>query len=249
MEFDTSGASAYAERCEYPPDDTFRERAARAVRLGGSAGGARGFFLVLSDSGVDIASHVGDSGRVNASLATLRNVLVDTAETLNKTCVGGWRIVVVGSHATGGESGAHRHHSPSGTAVPVFVAGRDEENHDLAQTLRTRKRDLLDFEEVVRATGARVARGSMGGFADPTDAPPRRTVVHRPDAPSEMWTATHPPHRHWYRGANKYATDESEVFVFLFFSFITLLLFCSCVSLPSTHGGGGADGYPKKTAV
>lgn len=241
VEFDTSGASAHAERCEYPPADTFRERAARALRLGVKAGGARGVFLTVVDADVDMASHAGDAARVNASLAALRDVLEDTADALRRTCVGAWRVVVVGSHATGGAGGDHRHHSPPGTPVPVFVAGRDEHGRDLAQTMRARKRDALAFEEVARAVAPRLACAGAGRYADPTDAAPPRVVVRRPDASSpdpqtrSAIGAGRDHTYHTYHGTNKYAYDEGEVFVYLFFLFLTVLLFCSCVALPTVR--------------
>lgn len=234
VEFDTSGASAYAERCEYPPAHTFRERAARALRLGGKAGGARGFFLTIVDADVDMASHAGDPARVNVSLAALRDVLEDTADALQNTCVGAWRVVVVGSHATGGADGDHRHHSPPGTPVPVFVAGRDERGRDLARTMRARRRDSLAFDEVARAVAPRFACGGARRYADPTDAAPLRAVVHRPDASPESHAASR-DHRHRYRGTNKYAYDEGEASVYLFFLFLTVLLFCSCLALPTVR--------------
>ena len=73
-----------------------------------------------------MASHSGDAARFERALAVLRGALASATRAMASGCPGGWRLTVVGSHATGGghENGTalHRHHSPAGTPVPVFRA-------------------------------------------------------------------------------------------------------------------------------
>lgn len=235
VEFDTAGASAFGETCEYPPPETLPERAARAVRLGVSSGGPRGFFLAIMDADVDLASHAGDAKRVNASVRALRRVLDETVETLAHSCVGAWRVVVVGSRATGGASGGaageHRHHSPAGTPVPVFAIGLDEMGKDIAETLLARGRDAIEYDEVSRLVAPRLSCGSAASPLAPTK---RRLVVHRPDAEPSLRDASggnqRSPHR--YRGTNRHDHDSWEVSVYVFFVSVSFLTLCLCLCLP-----------------
>lgn len=125
VEFDTSGSTAFGETCEYPPASTFEERLARALEIPPSRG-LGNFFLAAVYAEVDMASHSGDAARFERALATLRDALASATRAMASGCPGGWRMTVVGSHATGGgrENGTalHRHHSPAGTPVPVFRA-------------------------------------------------------------------------------------------------------------------------------
>jgi hypothetical protein len=213
VEFDTSGATAYAERCEYPPPATLPERVSRALRLGASAGGSRGFFLAVVAADVDLASHARNGARVNASLVALRTMLDESAAKLSSTCPGAWRVVVVGSHATGGPDGGaegqHGHHSPDGTPVPVLIAGQDASGNQVAGVLRTRS--LLAYDEVARMA-------APGLVCKSTNYHP---VIRRP---GEKTTSTYRPNDHHHGVHNAtYAGWEASVYIFFCITILVLL--------------------------
>jgi hypothetical protein len=124
IEFDSEAGSAFAETCEYPETSDFPARTRDALKRVAERGGGVGFFAVLSFAGVDMASHSGKG--LDAALRTLRLTLKQTEGFLAKTC-SQWKLVLVGSHDTGGCSAngtlEHRSHSTPGTLVPLFTRG------------------------------------------------------------------------------------------------------------------------------
>lgn len=122
VEFDSEASSAYSELCEYPSRASFPERCSEGLSRGLEAGGKRGFFLSVMYAGVDMAAHSGSSEDVDDALAVLRRTIDESVGFLSKSCPKDWRMVVVGSHATGG-NGTHRHHSEAGTPVPFYARG------------------------------------------------------------------------------------------------------------------------------
>jgi alkaline phosphatase len=193
-------------------------------------GKSRGFFLTVVDADIDISAHAGDEVRVNASVTALARILKETSDTLASTCVGAWRVVVVGSHATGGAFGAHRHHSAPGTAVPVLVAGRDVDGRNIAQTLRTRNRDTLVYAEISRIIAPRRSCGVVGVYEDPTNVPRRRLVVQRPNV---MHSSSAVPNHVRYYGNTRSYYQGWDATVFIFFMFTISILFLLSCALPT----------------
>jgi hypothetical protein len=124
VEFDSNAGSAFAETCEYPAVSDYPARARDALDRVADRGGGAGFFAVLSYAGVDMSSHSG-KGLADA-LSVLRQTLTETEAFLARTC-SHWKLVLVGSHDTGGclANGTltHRTHSAAGTLVPLFARG------------------------------------------------------------------------------------------------------------------------------
>jgi len=124
IEFGTAARSPYAETCEYPPGVDFIARSRDTIRRVADRAGAGGFLAILSFAGVDMASHSGKG--VAEALEVLRRTVDETESFLSSNCAR-WKMVVVGSHNTGGmlPNGtlAHDHHSPGGTLVPLFARG------------------------------------------------------------------------------------------------------------------------------
>ena len=124
VEFDSTARSAFAETCEYPGTADYPARVRDALQRADERGDGRGFFAILSYAGVDMASHSGKG--LDEALRVLRVTLKETEVFLSRSCAD-WKLVVVGSHITGGchANGtlAHRAHSPAGTMVPVFTRG------------------------------------------------------------------------------------------------------------------------------
>ena len=86
VEFDSLGASAYGETCEYPSPSSFEERVVRGVRKGiDAARGSprRSFFLVVSYSGIDLAAHARNATRFDEAIDRLRLALASTVRELD----------------------------------------------------------------------------------------------------------------------------------------------------------------------
>jgi hypothetical protein len=136
VEFDSTGGSAFAETCEYPDVTAFPARAREALARAAERGDGDGFFAVLSYAGVDMASHSGKG--LDEALSVLRTTLKETEAFLARTCAE-WKLVMVGSHNTGGclANGtlAHHRHSPAGTRVPVFGRGVPTRQVERVQTM------------------------------------------------------------------------------------------------------------------
>ena len=228
VEFDASGSNAYGETCEYVSPSTLEERVSRAVRKGLEAGGDRGFFLAISDADVDMASHARNGRRVEETMRALWAMATETAETLSLECPESWRVVMVGSHETGGPGGGaageHGHHSSADTAVPVFVAGSNlEGNGSLGR---------IPYASVGRLAAPRLPCGT-----DPAAARSRRRMVfHRPD--DERSSASDPSsesfgdfttyarHAARHYGHRRRRDEGWAGFVYVFF--LTLLFFFLC---------------------
>ena len=176
VEFDSSGSNAYGETCEYVSPATLEERVSRAVRKGLEAGGDRGFFLAVSDADVDMASHARDGRRVEETVRALFSMATETSETLSRECPESWRVVIVGSHETGGAGGGaageHGRHSPPDTTVPVFVAGSSG-NGSLG---------MIPYASVGRLVAPRLPCGTDDPADDARSS--RRMFFRRPDESS-----------------------------------------------------------------
>jgi len=124
LRFDSDASTTFAETCEYPPNDKFASRVADALDQALEKDDGGGFLLVLVFTGVDAASHKGYG--VASALGVVKSTLTDTENKLVEYG-GAWRMVVVGSHDTGGFSSEgvakHRKHSDPGTMVPIFTRG------------------------------------------------------------------------------------------------------------------------------
>ena len=228
VEFDSSGSNAYGETCEYVSPATLEERVSRAVRKGLDAGGDRGFFLAVSDADVDMASHARNGRRVEETVRGLLSAATSSAETLSRACPERWRVVIVGSHETGGSGGGaageHGHHSPSHTAVPVFVAGSSIAGNGSLGSMP------------YKPVGKRVApRLPCGGVANP--AGPLRTargvMFHRPDerssADGDFMTYARHAAGHGHGHGHGHGWDRGEGWVgFFYVFFLTLLFFMFC---------------------
>lgn len=226
MEFDSSGATAFAETCEYPSPSALPARVDRALALGARAGAHHGYFVVVADASVDMAAHAGDGAKLNASLLTLETIMHLAADTLNRTCIGAWRVVVFGSHATGGINGTHRHHSPAGTAVPVFVIGRDAQGNDLGRAVGRNGRRALTFDEIARVIAPSRRCGSAGRGLDPSAPVARHLTVRRPDTRGGAVAK----HQNYYTLKQHAHTEwESIVYVYFIVLFLIPLSLVTCV--------------------
>jgi hypothetical protein len=136
VEFDSTAGSPFAETCEYPAVTDFPARVRDTLQRTSERSDGDGFFAVLSYAGVDMASHSGKG--LDEALHVLRTTLKETEAFLARTCAE-WKLVMVGSHDTGGclANGtlAHRRHSPTGTRVPVFARGVSSRLVEQAQTM------------------------------------------------------------------------------------------------------------------
>lgn len=136
VEFDSTAGSAFAETCEYPAATDYPARVRDALGRASERGNGKGFFAVLSYAGVDMASHSGKG--LDEALRVLRTTLKDTEAFLARTCTD-WKLVMVGSHNTGGclANGTlvHHRHSAGGTRVPVFARGISRRLIENAQTM------------------------------------------------------------------------------------------------------------------
>jgi hypothetical protein len=136
VEFESLGGSAFSETCEYPNSTSFERRATRAMDFLDSSGGR--YLLVFIFTGIDSAAHAGDEARVTKELASAR-ASISSIETHLESGGGAWKMVVVGSHDTGGVSTngslSHAHHSKPGTSVPLFSRGVREYEVTKAKTM------------------------------------------------------------------------------------------------------------------
>lgn len=235
IEFDSPGSTAYAETCEYTNPKLLPKRVARAARLGIKAGGAHGLFLTVVNADVDLASHAQDEVRVTDAVGTLRTTLDALADLLADGNSGGWRIVVVGSHATGGDTGTHGHHSPAGTPVPIFVAGQDAKGSNIATILRSTAKDTLSYDEVARIVAPTLSCAAARHVKDVSAPIGRHFEMHRPDAKksntSQRSEYYYSSHNYYY--SSKGAQREQQPSVYLFFLFITAALFFLCACSPA----------------
>jgi len=127
IEFASGGSKAFAETCEYPASASFAPRSVDALeRL---AAASSSFLLVLVFTGVDTASHKGTDGGgggLDEQLSIIKKTLSAVEARLEEQG-GVWKMVVVGSHDTGGAlpngTLTHARHSPAGTLVPLFTRG------------------------------------------------------------------------------------------------------------------------------
>ena len=136
VEFGTAARSPYAETCEYPQAIDFIARSRDVIRRAAGRASGAGFLAILSFAGVDMASHSGKG--VDEALGVLRRTVEETESFLSRNC-SRWKLVVVGSHNTGGMMAngtfAHGHHSPGGTLVPLFARGVPSSAVDGAKTM------------------------------------------------------------------------------------------------------------------
>jgi hypothetical protein len=126
VEFASRGEKAFAEICEYPAHGSFAPRAVGAVERLLSTSSDLGFLLVLVFTGVDTASHKGGGAPLDEQLSIIKNTVSEVESPLEANG-GNWKMVVVGSHDTGGSLSngtlSHARHSAAGTLVPLFTRG------------------------------------------------------------------------------------------------------------------------------
>jgi hypothetical protein len=238
VEFDSSGSTAYGETCEYVSPESMAERVGRAVRLGSESGGSRGFFLVVSDADVDVASHKRRGDLVNRSVGYLRTTMEQTAVALGETCPEAWRLVVVGSHETGGPAGGaageHGRHSPSGTPVPVFVAGKEESGEDFAELLTGRR--TVRYEEIGQLVAPRLSCGARVDLDVRSERRALNVSIRRPEG---LVPGTESYVRHYTVGhhdGHGRPEDDWVGFFYVFFLTLIFVIICTWPLLPMDDG-------------
>lgn len=136
VEFESEGGSSYSETCEYPKGESLTRRVSLVMdRL--EEEGDR-YFLTVVATGVDAAAHAGDASRVASELDAVREA-IGAAERRLESGGGDWKMVVIGSHATGALSAngtlSHARHSSPGTLVPLFARGVTKARVSEARTM------------------------------------------------------------------------------------------------------------------